>query len=157
MLNHCDILAIAELHSAQHKFATSNMSHPLLDDVQYEDEVYAVIGAAIEVQKVLGQGFSELVYHEALCRELGLRGIPFESEKEIEVVYKGTPLTRTYRADIICYGDIILELKMVHALLPEHTAQVLNYLKATGKPLGVLINFGETPLGRRIVPNHISK
>lgn len=111
----------------------------------------------MEVQNTLGQGFSELVYHEALCRELRMRNIPFESEKEIRVMYKGEPLERTYRADIICYDDIILELKMTSSLLPEHTAQLLNYLRSTEKRMGILINFGQKPLGYKYVPNYLSE
>lgn len=119
----------------------------------FHDETYTIIGAAIEAHKVLGVGFSELVYHDALCRELELRGVPFESEKDIQVLYKGSPLARTYRADIICYGKIIVELKAVDHLLPEHTAQLINYLRATSLPMGILINFGENKLNFRPVPN----
>lgn len=124
-----------------------------ISPLPFREETYAIVGAAIEVQKVLGLGFSELVYHDALCRELELRGIPFESEKDIEILYKGTPLARTYRADLICYGQIIVELKAVECLLPEHTAQLINYLRATSLPMGVLINFGENKINFRPVPN----
>ncbi len=124
-----------------------------ISPLPFREETYAIVGAAIEVQKVLGLGFSELVYHDALCRELELRGIPFESEKDIEVLYKGAPLARTYRADLICYGQIIVELKAVECLLPEHTAQLINYLRATSLPMGVLINFGENKINFRPVPN----
>lgn len=147
------IPTLSDLQSAKRKFAPKAQQN----DTPFDAETYAIIGAAIEVQKVLGQGFSELVYHDALCREFELRGIPYESEKEITVIYKNEPLERTYRADIICYDDIIVELKMVKTLLPEHTAQVLNYLKATKKQLGILINFGQSPLERKIIPNHITR
>ncbi|GEM_PF-92563 len=144
---------LSDLRAAQTHFSgkTSTPETPAL----YKDECFAILGAAMEVQNTLGQGFSELVYHAALRRELQLRDIPFESEKEITVLYKGCPLDCTYRADMVCYGEIIIELKMVNSLLPEHTAQLLNYLKATGKKLGVLINFGQKPLGYKYVPNHI--
>lgn len=152
-MNPHNIPTLSDLATARQKFsATLQNEQPSL----YKEECFAILGAAMEVQNVLGQGFSELVYHEALCRELKLRNIPYESEKEIQVMYKGEPLERTYRADVICYDDIILELKMTSALLPEHTAQLLNYLKATGKRLGVLINFGQKPLGYKYVPNHIT-
>ena len=128
----------------------------VISDMLYQSESYAIIGAAMEVQNELGIGFSELVYHEALNIELGLRGIPFESEKEIRVEYKGHVLERMYKADLVCYDDIIVELKMVDALKAEHTAQLLNYLKATGMPMGILINFWEKPLRYKIVPNYIS-
>ena len=125
-------------------------------DIQFQQEVFDIIGAAMEVQNHLGRGFLELVYHEALNIELGLRGIPFETEKLITIAYKGHSLERTYKADLVCYDSIIVELKSVEKLKSEHTAQLLNYLKATNLPLGVLINFGETPLKYKIVPNFIN-
>lgn len=122
----------------------------------YDKELYAIIGAAMEVQNEMGDGFLELVYHDALNIELGLRGIPFETEKPIAINYKGKPLERTYKADLVCYDQIVVELKSVEKLKAEHTAQLLNYLKATGLPMGVLINFGERPLRYKIIPNHVS-
>ena len=122
----------------------------------YDQELYAIIGAAMEVQNEMGEGFLELVYHDALNVELGLRGIPYETEKPIAITYKGRPLDRTYKADLVCYGNIVVELKSVEVLKAEHTAQLLNYLKATGLPMGVLINFGEKPLRYKIVPNYVS-
>ena len=121
----------------------------------YDQELYAIIGAAMEVQNEMGEGFLELVYHDALNVELGLRGIPFETEKPITITYKGQPLDRSYKADLVCYGNIVVELKSVEMLKAEHTAQLLNYLKATGMPMGVLINFGEKPLRYKIVPNYL--
>ena len=128
----------------------------MLPDNTYDKELYAIIGAAMEVQNELGMGFLELVYHDALNIELGLRGIPFETEKPIAINYKGKPLERTYKADLVCYDQIVVELKSVEKLKAEHTAQLLNYLKATGLPMGVLINFGERPLRYKIIPNHVS-
>ena len=125
-------------------------------DIQFQQEIYDIIGAAMEVQNELGRGFAELVYHEALNIELGLRGIPFESEKLITISYKGYLLERNYKADLVCFDKIVVELKSVEILKTEHTAQLLNYLKATKLPLGILINFGETPLKYKIVPNFIS-
>ena len=125
-------------------------------DIQFQQEIYDIIGAAMEVQNELGLGFAELVYHEALNIELGLRGIPFETEKWITILYKGYLLERNYKADLVCYDNIVVELKSVEALKTEHTAQLLNYLKATKLPMGILINFGETPLKYKIVPNFIS-
>ena len=125
-------------------------------DIQFQQEVFEIIGAAMEVQNELGLGFSELVYHEALNIEFGLRNIPYESEKLITIAYKGNLLERTYKADLVCYDSIIVERKSVEKLKSEHTAQLLNYLKATGLPMGVLINFGEKPLRYKIVPNYIS-
>ena len=128
----------------------------MLIDSTYSQELYAIIGAAMEVQNEMGEGCLELVYHDALNVELGLRGIPYETEKPIAITYKGQPLDRTYKADLVCYGNIVVELKSVEVLKAEHTAQLLNYLKATGMPMGVLINFGEKPLRYKIVPNYIS-
>ena len=128
----------------------------MLPDNTYDKQLYAIIGAAMEVQNELGMGFLELVYHDALNIELGLRGIPFETEKPIAINYKGKPLERTYKADLVCYDQIVVELKSVEKLKAEHTAQLLNYLKATGLPMGVLINFGEKPLRYKIIPNHVS-
>ena len=104
----------------------------------------------------MGCGFAELVYHEALNIELGLRNIPYETEKLITIAYKGHVLERTYKADLLCYDKIIVELKAVEKLKAEHTSQLLNYLKATNMPLGVLINFGEKPLKFKFVPNYIN-
>ena len=126
------------------------------NDMIYPSETYAVIGAAMEVQNELGCGFAELVYHEALNIELGLRGIPFETEKLITITYKGHLLERTYKADLVCYDNIVVELKAVDKLKTEHTSQLLNYLKATNLPLGILINFGEKPLKFKMVPNYIT-
>ena len=126
-------------------------------DIQFQQEVFDIIGAAMEVQNHLGRGFLELVYHDALNVELGLRGIPFETEKLITITYKGHLLDRTYKADLVCYDNIVVELKSVEKLRPEHTAQLLNYLKATNLPLGILINFGEVPLKYKIVPNYINQ
>jgi GxxExxY protein len=128
----------------------------MLINSTYDQELYGIIGAAMEVQNELGMGFLELVYHDALNVELGLRGIPYETEKPIAITYKDKPLERVYKADLVCYGNIVVELKSVEKLKAEHTAQLLNYLKATGMPMGILINFGEKPLRYKIVPNYIS-
>ena len=105
-------------------------------------EVYAVIGAAIEVHRELGCGFLEAVYQEALEIELQTRNISFESQKHLIVFYKGCQLQKQYIADLICYGQIIVELKALDRLSGKEEAQILNYLKATGMRVGLLINFG---------------
>ena len=92
-----------------------------------------------------GSGFLEGVYQEALELELASRGIPYKSQPDIAISYKGTRLHQTYRADIICFGCIILELKAVKQLLPEHSAQLYNYLRATDMKLGLLVNFSHYP------------
>lgn len=114
-------------------------------DLIYKDEVFEIQGAVFEVYKNLGAGFLENVYQEALELELDARGIPFRSQAEIEIRYKGKVLKQRYRADIVCYDKIILELKAVTTLLREHEAQLQNYLKATGMRLGLLINFCHVP------------
>ena len=93
----------------------------------------------------MGCGFLEAVYQECLEEEFRRRGIPFTAQDELQLRYKGTALRQFYKTDFICYEKIILELKAVKVLAPEHDAQVLNYLKATGIRLGLLINFGSYP------------
>ena len=100
----------------------------------------------MEVHRELGPGFLEPVYQEALELEFERQGIPFEREKELKISYKGHILKKKYVADFICNDKIIVELKALSALSGEHVAQVLNYLKATGFKLGMLINFGEASL-----------
>ena len=107
-----------------------------------QEESYAINGAALQVYKTLGSGFLEAVYQEALELEFMKRGIPYEREKEVKVFYDGQELKQTYRADFVCYGSVIVELKAVAFLDDSHRAQVYNYLKATGYKLGLLYNFG---------------
>ena len=111
----------------------------------YEEESFAIRGAVYEVYKQLGCGFLEGVYQESLELELKSRGIPFEAQKEISISYKGTTLRQSYKADIVCYGKIILELKAVKELIGDHSAQLYNYLRATGMKLGFLVNFSHYP------------
>jgi GxxExxY protein len=106
------------------------------------DECYAIVGAAIEVHCELGPGFLEAIYQEALEIELGSRRIPFEAQKPLTVSYKGRRLKKEYVADIICYGQIIVELKAMDKLSGREESQILNYLKATGLKVGLLVNFG---------------
>ncbi len=108
----------------------------------YRDEVYAIVGAAMEVHSVLGNGFLEAVYQSAIKLELANRQIPFEVEKELPVFYKSQKLDTYYRADLICYGKIIVELKAIDRLTSKEESQLLNYLSATGLRVGLLINFG---------------
>ena len=110
--------------------------------LHHNQESYAINGAAMQVYNKLGIGFLEAVYQEALALEFSKRGIPFEREKELNIYYDGQELKTTYRADFVCYGDIIVELKAVSELDDSHRSQVYNYLKATGFKLGLLYNFG---------------
>jgi GxxExxY protein len=118
-----------------------------------DPRTHAVIGAAMEVHGTLGPGFLEAVYQEALAVELETRGIPFRREMELPVVYKGHSLKTTYRADFICFENIIVELKAMVKVGAVEEAQILNYLKATGHEVGLLINFGEPRLSFRRFAN----
>jgi GxxExxY protein len=112
----------------------------------YRDETYTIIGAAMETHNVLGCGFLEAVYQEALEKEFELQNIPFVREAVLPIHYKGQLLQKTYIADFMCYGKIIVELKSLSGLTGEHQAQVMNYLKAGNYKLGLLINFGKKSL-----------
>lgn len=100
----------------------------------------------MEVHNNLGPGFLESVYPEALARELAMQQIPFMQQWGIDVFYKREKLDKKYFADFICFNDIILEIKAMEGLVPEHEAQLINFLKATQKPLGLLVNFGAEKL-----------
>lgn len=108
----------------------------------YKDESYNIVGAAFHVYNSLGHGFLEAVYQEALEIELQRRNIPYEREKELNIIYDGVQLKQTYKADFVCFGKIIVELKAVSAFDDAHRSQVYNYLHATGYQLGLLLNFG---------------
>ena len=112
----------------------------------YKQEVFDIIGAAMEVHRELGCGFLEAVYQEALELEFQLRNIPYRREAKLDIYYKGQLLNKQYEADFICYDKIIVELKALSDLIPEHESQLLNYLKATKMRVGLLINFGQQSL-----------
>jgi GxxExxY protein len=114
----------------------------------FEEETFRVRAAIFEVSRELGTGFLEAVYQEALALEFGTQGIPFAMSPALGVTYKGMLLNQTYRPDFVCFGHIIVELKSVRELAPEHRAQTLNYLKATGMRVGLLVNFGCAPKAR---------
>lgn len=123
-----------------------------MNNLFYRDESYKIRGALFAVHNELGCGFLERVYQDALEVEFRLRNIPYEREKSIQIVYKGEPLGEPYRADFVCYGKVIIELKSVSEILDVHRAQIINYLKATKIKLGFLVNFGEESLNiERIV------
>jgi GxxExxY protein len=111
-------------------------------ELLYKDEVYAIIGAAMEVYNNLGPGFLEAVYQEAMEIETTSRKIPALPEQKLYIEYKGAPLKKFYEADLICYDKIIVEIKALDRLTSREESQILNYLKATGMKVGLLINFG---------------
>lgn len=111
-----------------------------------DPETYAIIGAAMEVHAILGHGFLENVYYDALCHELGLRLVPFQREVQFPISYKGAQLARTYKADLVCFGSIIVELKALQRISGGEESQLLNYLKASGFQRGLLLNFGNPKL-----------
>ena len=112
-----------------------------MTEIIYEDLSFQVMSAVFEVHNVLGSGFLEKVYENALVKEFGIRNIPVETQKEISVLYKGEGVGNYY-ADILVDGKLIIELKAVEKLTRLHETQLLNYLKATGIKLGYLINMG---------------
>lgn len=114
-----------------------------------DSRTFAIIGAAMEVHRQLGPGFLEPVYQEALTVELRLRGIPFQREVVLPIQYKGQRLECSYRADFVCYGSVLLELKALDKLGPIEESQIINYLKITGMEVGLLLNFGTSRLEYR--------
>ena len=114
--------------------------------LQFESETYKIIGAEINVHKALGKGFLESVYQEALEKEMGKLNIPFVRHKKLRILFDGKPLEKSFVADFVCYDVIVLEIKAASFLHPNNSDQVINYLKATGLPIGLLVNFGESSL-----------
>jgi GxxExxY protein len=117
----------------------------------HDPETYRIIGAALLVHRVLGCGFLEAVYREAVERELTSLEIPWAQEVPLRIVYRGEPLLTRYRADLICFGSVIVEIKAQDSLQDRDTAQLLNYLKASGLGRGLLLNFGSGSLQTRRV------
>lgn len=115
-----------------------------MDELIYREEVFQIIGAAIEVHKILGSGFLEAVYQEALEYELSLRKTPFVSQQPLKIQYKTHILNKEYIADLVCFDSIIVELKALQRLTGHEESQIINYLKATGMRVGLLINFGSS-------------
>ncbi len=116
-----------------------------MTELIYKEEAYQIVGAAMDVYNTMGNGFVEPVYQECVEIELGLRGISFEQQVPIPLDYKSRRLKQQYIPDLTCFGSIIVELKAVKSIVDEHRAQLLNYLKATGLHLGMLVNFGAYP------------
>lgn len=108
----------------------------------FENETKQILNACFNVHKELGNGFLEAVYQEALAYEFNIQKIPFEREKLLPIKYKGKVLNKEYYADFVCFDKIIVELKAVTILNTSHKSQIINYLKASGNTIGLLINFG---------------
>ena len=113
-----------------------------MKEIILKEEVYAIVGAAMDVYWQLGRGFLESVYQEALGIEFRRRRIPFEAQEEIVIHHKGEALKKKYVADFICYAQIVIELKALEGLCGRDVGQLLNYMKATRFNVGLLINFG---------------
>jgi GxxExxY protein len=117
-----------------------------------DPQTYKIIGAAMAVHRALGCGFLEAVSREAFTIELQERGIPFVREARLAVRYRNRVLPVSYTVDFICYGEVLVELKALHAIGPIETAQLINYLRAAGRSRGLLLNFGTPSLQhKRIV------
>ncbi|MBA3811321.1 MAG: GxxExxY protein [Caulobacteraceae bacterium] len=122
--------------------------HEPREQMLYAEEVFAIQGAIFEVNRHMGTGFLEAVYQECLTQEFRTRSVPFVASRPLSLTYKGQALRQTYQPDFVCFERIIVELKAVRELASEHRAQVLNYLRATGLRLGLLVNFGSAPKAR---------
>jgi len=116
-----------------------------MTEILFKDECYLIQGAIFEVYREMGCGFLEAVYQECLEEEFKLQNIPFVAQRDLLIQYKGKQLRQTYKPDFICFDQIIVEIKALSTLAGEHEAQVLNYLKATGYRVGLLVNFGCHP------------
>ncbi|MBI2439747.1 MAG: GxxExxY protein [Lentisphaerae bacterium] len=114
-------------------------------EIIYREESYQIVGACFEVYKEKGNGFLEAVYQECLGKEFKLQGIDFREKPRLQIDYKGQVLEQYYEPDFLCLGKIIVEIKAVKNVSDEHRAQLINYLKATGLRLGLLVNFGHYP------------
>lgn len=126
-------------------------------EILFKEDSFKIIGACFEVYNTMGPGFLEAVYQECLALEFMHLGIPFIQQPHLNLAYKGQSLKQAYQPDFLCFDEIILEIKSTKALADEHRAQAINYLKATGKKLALLVNFGHYPkleYERFLAPSH---
>ena len=114
-----------------------------MDIKLYKERMYNIIGAAMSLYNELGSGYSEPIYQECLSVICSEKNIPWEREKMLKMYFHGVELEKVYKADFVCYDDIIVELKAVSEILSEHRAQLFNYMRITNTRFGILINFGE--------------
>jgi GxxExxY protein len=114
-------------------------------EIVFKEESYKIIGACFEVYNQKGFGFTEPIYQECLAIEFSLQNIPFVAQPELQLSYKGNLLTQYFKPDFICYGQIIVEIKSLVAIVDAHRAQAINYLNATDFDLALLVNFGQHP------------
>ena len=121
--------------------------------ILYKEESFKIIGACMKVHRVLGTGFLEAVYEEALTKEFQIQDIPFKRQLKLELYYDNQKLNKHYRADFVCYDGIILEIKAVSHMPDTFSAQLKNYLKCTNMELGMLINFGMPSLNYKRIIN----
>jgi GxxExxY protein len=123
-----------------------------MSEILFKEESYRIIGLCMEVHRQLGSGFKEIVYKDALEIEFKELGIPFQREKLYRIEYKGKILRHKYCADFVVYDSIILEVKATSVIVNRFVADTLNYLKASGLQLGIIVNFGEPSLvSKRII------
>ena len=123
------------------------------EKIIYKDESFKIIGICMNIHSIMGHGFLEAVYAEVLEKEFIKNNIPYQREVRLDLFFNGEKLDKKYKADFVCFGDIILEIKTVSFLHENFTRQTLNYLKATNKKLGLLINFGEKSLRYKRIIN----
>lgn len=114
-------------------------------EIIFKEESFKIIGACFEVYNQMGHGFLEAVYQECLALEFMHQGVPFIQQPHLNLAYKGQSLKQAYQPDFLCFDEIIVEIKAAKILIDEHRAQTINYLKATGKKLALLVNFGHYP------------
>ncbi len=122
-----------------------------MDEFYFKEETYKIIGLCMEVHRILGKGFSEIVYKEALEYEFKKNNIPFEREKKYKIEYKDIFLTKHYNADFVVYNEVILEVKAISQLTVSDTGQTINYLACSKNKIGLVVNFGEDSLKYRRV------